>query len=441
MASSPAPDGRAAAARRILAHLADQLQADLSVRLWTGEIVPLKDGARDDILLRLESPSVIRRLMLRPGLMTVFELVAEGLIAVEGGSVLDAYDRWDHGKAIHLIKTVDKGLILRNALPFLFGPADKGQDVPTWDRRGEDGVGAKRSSRKDKAYIAFHYDVSNAFYQLFLDPEMAYSCGYYADEDVSLADAQTAKFDRICKKLRLKPGDRLLDIGCGWAGLSCWAAEKYGATVLGVTLSEEQLAFGRAKVEAAGLSDRVELKLLDYREVTGKFDKIAQCEMFEHVGFANHDAHFQLMHKLLKPGGLYFHQASVRRGGSDPKNIAPKTDATRVMARFIFPGGELDTIGMTVTNLGRLGFEVLDVEDLREHYMKTTRSWSERLYANRAAAEAEVGPARVQLWLMYFALSNIGFTRASCLVYQTVAQRRRAGRSGMPLDRRLRFSE
>ncbi|RZJ91540.1 MAG: class I SAM-dependent methyltransferase, partial [Brevundimonas sp.] len=396
------PDPRIDAARRMASHFADLLQADLSLRLWTGEVLPLGPNARDDILLRIESPSAVRRLMLRPGLMTVFELVAEGLIAVEGGSVLDAYDRWDHGKAIHLIKTVDKGLILKNALPFLFGRSDRGNAVPTWDARGEDGVGAKRSGRKDKAYIAFHYDVSNAFYQLFLDPEMAYSCGYYADEDTSLAEAQTAKFDRICRKLRVKPGDRLLDIGCGWAGLSCWAAEKYGAKVLGVTLSEEQLAFGRAKVEAAGLSGRVELKLLDYREVTGKFDKIAQCEMFEHVGFANHDAHFTLMHKLLKPGGLYFHQASVRRGGSDPRNIAPTTDATRVMARFIFPGGELDTIGMTVTNLGRLGFEVSDVEDLRDHYMRTTRSWSERLYANRAAAEAEVGPARVQLWLMYF---------------------------------------
>lgn len=435
MAEAAASDSRIRAARRILAHLADLLQADLSVRLWNGEVVPLGPDARDDIQLKIASPSVLRRLMLRPGLMTVFELVAEGLVAVEGGSVLDAYDRWDHGKAIHLIKRVDKGLIFRNALPFLFGRGDRGHVVPTWDARGEDGVGAERSGRKDKAYIAFHYDVSNAFYSLFLDPEMAYSCGYYADEDVSLAEAQTAKFDRICRKLRLQPGDRLLDIGCGWAGLSCWAAEKYGAQVLGVTLSEEQLAFGRAKVEAAGLADKVELKLLDYREVTGKFDKIAQCEMFEHVGFANHDAHFNLMHRLLAPGGLYFHQASVRRGGSDPRNIAPSTDATRVMARFIFPGGELDTIGMTVTNLGRLGFEVTDVEDLREHYMKTTRSWSERLYANRAAAEAEVGPARVQLWLMYFALSNIGFTRTSCLVYQTVARRRKAGRSGLPLER------
>jgi cyclopropane-fatty-acyl-phospholipid synthase len=204
-----------------------------------------------------------------------------------------------------------------------------------------------------------------------------------------------------------------------------------------VTLSEEQLAFANAKIQRLGLQDRITLELKDYRDLTmtEQFDAVSQVEMFEHVGFANHDRHFQEMRRLLKPGGLYFHQASVRRGGRDANNIAPQTNATRTIGRFIFPGGELDTIGMTVTNLGRLGFEVLDVEDLREHFQATTAEWSRRLMARREEAVRLVGEERTRLWLIFFAMCAKGFERGSILVYQTVAQRRRAGPSGVPLDR------
>lgn len=430
-------DSRTAAARRIVAHVAEHLKADLSLQLWTGEILPLGPDARDDIRIVLSSPSVVRRLVLKPGLMTLFELYATGDVRIEGGSPLEAAERWDHGRAVHLPRRVNKGLIARALIPFLLAGRTRAVGDAAYDPTGEAGQRKDKSARTDKDFIAFHYDVGNDFYALFLDPEMVYSSASYADESQSLEEAQTRKLDLICRKLRLKPGQRLLDIGCGWGGLSCWAAQHYGVTVHGVTLSEEQLAFANAKIARLGLQDRTTLELKDYRDLdmTGQFDAVSQVEMFEHVGFANHDRHFLEMHRLLKPGGLYFHQASVRRGGRDVGNITPQTTATRTIGRFIFPGGELDTIGMTVTNLGRLGFEVLDVENLREHFQATTAEWSRRLMARRDEAVAMVGEERTRLWLIFFAMCAKGFERGSILVYQTVAQKRRAGKSGLPMDR------
>lgn len=430
---SASDDSRIVAARRIAAHVADLLQADLSLRLWNGEVLPLGPNARDDIQIVVARPSAVRRLLLKPGLMTLFEMFASGDLRIEGGSPLEAADRWDHGRAVHLAKRADKMLVAKAAVPFLLGGSDAGAtELPQWDKTGNDGIGADKAGRSDQDFIQFHYDVGNDFYRLFLDPEMVYSSAYFLDHDTTLEKAQEEKLDRICKKLRLKPGQTLLDVGCGWAGLSCWAAKHYGVTVHGVTLSQAQLDYGRAKVEREGLSDRITLELKDYRNVTGQYDAISQVEMFEHVGFANHERHFLEMHRLLKPRGLYFHQASVRRGGRDP--IKP-TDTTKVITRFIFPGGELDTIGMTVTNLGRLGFETLDVEDMREHFELTLKHWTERLYDRREEAYALVGEPRTRLWLIYFALFKKAFERGSVLVYQTVAQKRRPGPSGLPLDR------
>ena len=367
--------------------------------------------------------------------MTLFEMFGSGDLRVEGGSPLDAADRWDHGRAVHLARNLDKMQMLRDATPFLLGGGDDAAtELPAWDATGDDGVGRDRGARRDQDFIQFHYDVGNDFYALFLDPEMVYSSAYFTDHGATLEAAQAEKLDRICRKLRLKPGQRILDCGCGWAGLACWAAGKYGVQVHGVTLSQAQLDYGRAKVARLGLEHLVTLELKDYREVdeAGGYDAIAQVEMFEHAGFANHEKHFNQMRRLLKPGGLYFHQASVRRGGRDALKPTP---TTRVITRFIFPGGELDTIGMTVTNLGRLGFETLDVEDMREHFELTLQHWTQRLYARREEAYVLVGEARARLWMIYFALFKKGFERGSVQVYQTVAQKRRPGPSGLSLDR------
>ena len=433
-------DRRIEAARRITAHVADLLQADLSLRLWNGEVLPLGPDARDDIQIVVARPSAVRRLILKPGLMTLFEMFATGDLRVDGGSPLEAADRWDHGRAVHLARRADKMLIAREAVPFLLGGKDDGAtEVPAWDATGDDGVGHDKGRRRDQDFIQFHYDVGNDFYALFLDPRMVYSSAYFTRPDATLEEAQAEKLDRICRKLRLQPGQRMLDVGCGWGGLACWAAQNYGVHVHGVTLSQAQLEFAQNRVRLLKLEDKITLELKDYREVdeADGYDAIAQVEMFEHAGFANHERHFNQMRRLLKPGGLYFHQASVRRGGRDA--IKP-TPTTKVITRFIFPGGELDTIGMTVTNLGRLGFETLDVEDMREHFELTLHEWTRRLYENREAAYEMVGEARTRLWLIYFALFAKGFERGSVLVYQTVAQKRRPGPSGLPLDRKSMYA-
>jgi len=425
---------RLKAARALVGHVSELLRADLSVVLWNGEILPLGPNARDDIRLVIKTPNAIRRLILRPSLMTLFELFAAADIEIVGGDPLQAADRWDHARAVHLLRHIDRLKIAGLIWPFVLG--GEGPRLQAEAYEGQVGV-EYAAGRDDKALIQFHYDVSNAFYALFLDPEMVYSSAYYTRPDNSLEEAQFAKLDLICRKLRLKPGERLLDIGCGWGGLVCHAVRHFGVTAHGVTLSQAQYDFATAKIAALGLQDQITIELRDYRSIEGEgvYDKVSQVEMFEHLGFENHDRHFNHIHRLLKPRGVYFHQASVRRVGRDLAKFRKATGTTKVITRYIFPGGELDYIGLTVTNLGRLGFEVHDVEDLREHFELTLREWIRRLYARREQAAQEIGWSRTRLWLIYFALFAKGFERGAVLVYQTVASKRAFGPSGMPLSR------
>ncbi|WP_375286689.1 class I SAM-dependent methyltransferase [Sphingomonas sp.] len=422
-----------AAAREIVAEIARHLQADLSVELWTGAVLPLGPDARDDIRIRIASPGAIGALLRSPSLMTLVEVYLAGDVEVMGASPLEALGRWEHLRAVGLARAVDRRRLLKAALPFVTARRPREAAMPFAARvRAVFGRG-----RDDVAMVQHHYDVSNAFYELFLDPEMQYSSAVFATPETSLADAQIAKMDLICRKLALRPGDRLLDIGCGWGGLACHAAEHFGARVHGVTLSNEQLAGARARVARRGLEDRITLELRDYRDVTEAegYDRIVQIGMFEHVGIDNHDRHFAHVHRLLKPQGLYLHQATTRRATRDLAKFRKRTAYMAVINRYIFPGGELDHIGMTVTNLERYGFEVRDVDSMREHYYLSLRRWSEALYANRDAAIAEAGETRTRLWLLYLALSCMGFWRGVLCDFQTLAQKRQVGPSGLPMDR------
>ncbi|NRA31085.1 MAG: class I SAM-dependent methyltransferase [Parvularculaceae bacterium] len=418
----------------MLAEVALHLQADFSVILWDGSAVPMKPGAADDLTITITSPDVIRRLLLKPGLPTMVKLLAGKELLLEGGSPLDFANRWDHGRAVHLLKRIDRGLMARNALPFLLQRGTDPAQLPSYLKE----AGETKEERDDQEMIAFHYDVSNEFFQLFLDDEMVYSNGYYLTGDETLEKAQCDKLDLICRKLRLQPGERLLEIGCGWGALACHAAKNYGVHVHGFTLSKEQLAFAQTKVDRMGLNDQITLELKDYRTLEGEselYDKIAQVEMFEHVGWENFDTHFELVRKLLKPRGLYFHQATTRRGGKDLTNFRKATGAMNFITTHIFPGGELDYVGNSVTNMGRLGLEVLDVECLREHYILTITEWERRLTARRDEAIAEAGYARTLFWQMYFALFAKAFERTSCSNYAIVAAKRAPGLTGVPMDR------
>jgi cyclopropane-fatty-acyl-phospholipid synthase len=420
-----------AAARAIVAEIARHLRADCSVELWTGEVLPLGEGARDDIRIRIASPAAIGRLIRSPRLTTLVEVYLAGDLDIVGGSPLEALERWDHLRAVHLKRHVDRGLMLRNALPFVTArrPADAGLSFAARVRR------IAGRGRDDLAMIQFHYDVSNAFYALFLGEQMQYSSAVFADFDEDLDAAQRRKLDLICTKLRLAPGARLLDIGCGWGGLAAHAAEHYGATVHGVTLSAAQLEVARARTAKFG--DRVTLELRDYRtlDAAEQYDAVAQIGMFEHVGIDNHDTFFAQMARLLKPGGLYLHQATTRRATRDLARFRRQSAYMKVINRWIFPGGELDYLGLTATNLERWGFEVRDVETMREHYHLTLKAWSERLYARRDEAAAEAGLPRTRLWLLYFALSCMGFRRGVLCDFQMLAQKKVTGLSGLPLLR------
>ena len=431
---------RLAAARKLVNEVASKLEADLCLELWNGEILPLAPQARSDIRFVLRSPHAVRRILTRPRLMTLFELYAEQEVDIVGGSPLEAADRWNHSKALATARSFPKLRLLGAAVPFLFGRAPKAAHLP----RFEGNVSVNYSAgRNDKELIQFHYDVSNEFYQLFLDSEMVYSSAYFPSPDSSLEEAQQTKLDRICRKLQLKAGDRLLDLGCGWGGLICHAAKHFGVTAHGVTLAQNQLDFCNAKIEREGLGDRVKVELRDYRSIEPlrQYDAIAQIEMFEHVGLKNHDRHFIHMRELMTPNGRYLHQASVRRALLDMSKFGRETAYMSVIRRYIFPGGEMDHIGMTATSLERHGFEIHDIEPMRMHFHLTLKRWVENLWVNRERASAMVGWERTRLWLLYLSMCCISFQRGGINVFQTVATRRIHGPSILPLRRGQWFQE
>jgi cyclopropane-fatty-acyl-phospholipid synthase len=429
---SPDPTGRKlAAARRLAVLLAPALQAGFSLRLWNGDLVPLGPAARADLTIAVNSPIVITRLMRKPRLTTVIDQFAAGGLAIEGGTLLDiaaARGTASRGAA----GRVNKLRLAWALLPFLF--ARTGSQAETLAFGGSQ-AGRADAGRDDRALVQFHYDLSNAFYALFLDPEMQYSCAYFPRWDADLAEAQRAKLDMICRKLRLAPGDRFLDIGCGWGGLVCHAAQHYGATAHGVTLSQAQHDFAQEKIARLGLQDRVTVELKDYRELSGEYDKIASIGMFEHVGVDDRAAYFKRMRGLLRPRGIMLHHAVTRPAKRTEKAFRRKRPEYAAIVNYIFPGSDLDHIGNTVATLERNGFEVHDVEAWREHYARTTRLWCQRLYANRAIAEAEVGAPRTRLWLLYLAGCSLGFERGGIGICQTVITRRARGPSHLPPTR------
>ncbi|QFT34689.1 Cyclopropane-fatty-acyl-phospholipid synthase [Labrenzia sp. THAF82] len=416
-------------ATAVLTHIHEALELEFGFELWDGSRVP-PEMPENGMRIAL-GQTALTQLLRRPGIKTVVDLYSEGRIDPRGGTIFDFADKRPKVKGREIRKRLKKTLLLKNALPLLLGSnAVKGQTDGL-----DAGRAADRSSGSRKDDIAFHYDVSNDFYRLFLDPEMVYTCAYFTDWSNDLATAQKDKLDMICRKLRLKPGERMLDIGCGWGALICHAAEHYGVNAVGVTLAEEQLKLAEERIKERGLEDKVSVKLIDYREMDGKFDKISSIGMFEAVGLDNYDNYFQSVHRLLKPRGLYLHHAITRRGKKDLKAFRRKKPEYQALVRYIFPGGEVDHIGWTLTNLEAHGFEVHDVEAWREHYARTTRLWAENLMAVKDAAIAEIGEEKYRLWLAYLIGVSLGFERGSIGIFQTVTSRRTKGLSGMPPTR------
>ena len=291
--------------------------------------------------------------------------------------------------------------------------------------------GRLHSKQRDQQAVSYHYDVSNDFYALWLDKEMVYSCAYFHTPDDDLDTAQRQKLDYCCRKLRLQPGDRLLDIGCGWGGLIIHAAREYGVRALGVTLSEQQRELARQRIQTAGLADRCEVRLLDYRAVEQpeSFDKIVSVGMVEHVGESHLSEYFHHAYRLLRPGGVFLNHG-IGRAGKRPK----PTELTFTDV-YVFPDGELSPISTTLGYAEEAGFEVRDVENLREHYALTLRHWLRRLEAHSEVARRMVGETTYRIWRVYIAGSAHYFRRERIDVYQTVLVKSTDGKSGMPLTR------
>ncbi len=417
--------------KRLLTHLHEVLSLEFGFVLWDGSTVPA-NLPPNALALALADEGVVAAMLRRPNADTFVNLWVTRRIDIRNGGIFDFLGREPKLRSREIRERLDKRLALTTALKFLLVP--RGGPWPLEGIRDHD-PGRVASEESNKENVHYHYDVSNAFYALFLDPELVYSCAYFRDWNNDLATAQHDKLDMICRKLRLKPGDRFLDVGCGWGALVCHAAKHFGVDAVGVTLADEQFAYAKEKVARLGLESKVTIELRDYSLIDGDFDKIASVGMFEHVGLVNYPAYFRAIHRLLKPGGFYLHHSIALRSAAYERLRKKKSQATIALVRYIFPGGELDHLGMSIANLERHGFEVHDVEAWREHYARTTRLWHDRLVANRAAAEREVGDVKTRLWIAYLAACSIGFMRNSVGIFQTLASKRVRGPSGLPPSR------
>jgi cyclopropane-fatty-acyl-phospholipid synthase len=291
--------------------------------------------------------------------------------------------------------------------------------------------GQPHSKSRDLQAVSFHYDVSNEFYELWLDRQMVYSCAYFRSENDPIDQAQEQKLEYACRKLRLKPGERLLDIGCGWGGLILHAARNYGVQAIGITLSDRQLALARQRIAEAGLSSRCEVRLLDYRDAQqlGTFDKVVSVGMIEHVGESHLPEYFTAAFRLLNPGGSFLNHG-IGRSGDRPKPSQPTfTDV------YVFPDGELVPIASTLAAAEQSGFEVRDVENMREHYFLTLVQWLRRLEANEVRAKELVGDIKYRTWRLYLAGSAHYFRTGKLDLYQTLLIKSTGNTSGLPLTR------
>ena len=418
--------------KRLLANARERLGLDLGFVLWDGSTLPA-DLPADALAISFADEGTIAGLVRRPRMDTLSNLWVSKRIDIRNGTLFDlaAVRPREKVRTKDFLKSVDKfsllGLVMR------FWRVDRGGPWPLETIPNE-----KPSSgdpKENKQNIAYHYDVSNAFYALWLDKEMVYTCAYCTDWDNDIDQMQQDKLEIICRKLRLKPGETLLDVGCGWGALSCYAAQHYGVTAYGVTLSEQQVAYAQEKIKRLGLQDRVRIELKDYSTVEGQFDKVAAIGIQEHIGFDNYPKYWATIRRVMKRDGLFLHHAITRPAKRTDKVFRRKRPEFAILTKYIFPGGELDYIGNSVTNLERTGFEVHDVEAWREHYQRTCRHWHDRLLANYDKAVAEVGEVKTRMWLVYLAACSIAFERNNVCLYQTLSSRRRRGPSGLPPTR------
>ncbi|ROQ68482.1 cyclopropane-fatty-acyl-phospholipid synthase [Streptomyces sp. 840.1] len=423
------------AALRLTALAQELLGEPLPVRIraWDGS----ESGPPEAPALVIRSRRALRRLLWKPGELGLARAWVAGELDIEG-DLYEALDLvagliWDRGAeakdSIHpvrdpKIRAAAKGLLQ------LAGPWPPPPPPPEEVRRR---TGALHTKRRDKEAISHHYDVGNDFYELVLGPSMVYSCAYWEDGG-TLEDAQRDKLDLVCRKLALKEGDRLLDVGCGWGSMAIHAAREYGARVTGVTLSTEQAAFARKRIAEEGLTDRIEIRVQDYRDVRdGPYDAISSIGMAEHVGSVRYREYADDVYALLKPGGRLLNHQIARR----PEKDESAYHVDEFIDAYVFPDGELAPLGRTVATLEEAGFEARDVESLREHYALTLRRWVANLEKDWNLAVRMTSPGRARVWRLYMAASALSFEHNKIGVNQILAVRpAEGGTARMPLRAR-----
>ncbi|BAC71240.1 cyclopropane-fatty-acyl-phospholipid synthase [Streptomyces avermitilis] len=423
------------AALRLKSLLDQLLGAPLPLRIhaWDGS----EAGPPGAPTLVVRNRRALRRLLWKPGELGLARAWVAGDVTVRGDlyAVLDLiagllWERRDDARTLTEalrdpdVRAAVSGLV-RMAGPPL-PPAPPREEVR---RRGH-----LHTKRSDRRAISHHYDVGNDFYEIVLGPSMVYSCAYWATPDGTLEDAQRDKLELVSRKLGLTPGQRLLDVGCGWGSMAIHAAREHGVSVVGITLSQEQAAYARKRVADEGLTDRVEIRVQDYRDVTdGPYDAISSIGMAEHVGAERYLDYARDLYALLKPDGRLLNHQIARRPQLDESTYS----VDEFIDAYVFPDGELAPIGSTVTQLERAGFEVRDVESLREHYALTLRRWVANLEAQWVRGVRLTSPGRARVWRLYMAACALAFEHNRIGVNQVLAVRTpESGASGIPLRAR-----
>ncbi|MEV8331142.1 cyclopropane-fatty-acyl-phospholipid synthase family protein [Streptomyces niveus] len=424
------------AALRLSTLAEELLGAPLPVRIraWDGS----ESGPPGAPTFVVRHRRALRRLLWKPGELGLARAWVAGEIDIDG-DLYAALDQvagllWERGAdakdQVHPLRdprmrAAAKGLVQ------VAGPWPPPPPPPEEVRRRS---GALHTKHRDRAAISHHYDVGNDFYAMVLGPSMVYSCAYFAEPGATLEEAQRDKLDLVCRKLGLSDGDRLLDVGCGWGSMAMHAAREYGAQVTGVTLSREQAAYARKRIAEAGLTDRIEIRVQDYRDVRdGPYDAISSIGMAEHVGSVRYREYADDLFALLKPGGRLLNHQIARRPEKDESqyHIDDFIDA------YVFPDGELAPLGRTLSTLEEAGFEARDVESLREHYALTLRHWVRNLEEHWPEAVRATSPGRARVWRLYMAASALSFEHNRIGVNQILAVRpRESGDSSLPLRAR-----
>ncbi|OQD55679.1 SAM-dependent methyltransferase [Streptomyces phaeoluteigriseus] len=423
------------AAPRLHALVRQLLEAPFPVRVraWDGSLA----GPPDAPTLVVRNRRAIRRLLFKPGELGLARAWVSGDLDVEGDlyQALDlisgqVWHRDDHARSLtEALRDPGFRAAVRGLLK-LAGPPLPPAPPPEEVRR----TTHLHTRHSDRRAISHHYDVGNDFYEIVLGPSMVYSCAYWESADSTLEDAQRDKLELVCRKLALTPGQRLLDVGCGWGSMAIHAAREHEVSVVGITLSQEQAAYARKRVADAGLTDRVEIRVQDYRDVAdGPYDAISSIGMAEHVGADKYLEYAGVLHALLKPGGRLLNHQIARR----PHRDETAYEINEFIDAYVFPDGELAALGSTVTQLERAGFEVRDVESIREHYALTLRRWVSRLEDDWSRAVQLTSAGRARVWRLYMAASALAFEHHRIGVNQVLAVRTPpSGASGLPLRSR-----